>query len=76
MEVKIGVQHAAREIVLESAQSAEEVAQVVSAALASSSPAPLTLTDEKGRQVIVPVDKLAYVEIGEPEVRRVGFGVL
>ena len=36
----------------------------------------LTLTDERGRQVVVPSDKLAYVEIGEPESRRVGFGSL
>ncbi|MDP9395331.1 MAG: DUF3107 domain-containing protein [Actinomycetota bacterium] len=75
MEVKIGVQHAAREIVLESSQSAEEVAEVVSQAL-SSDTGMLALSDERGRQVIVPTDKLAYVEIGEPEVRRVGFGAL
>ena len=74
MEVKIGVQHAAREIVLESAQSADEVAKAVSSALGEETV--LTLSDEKGRQVIIPVDKLAYVEIGEPEVRRVGFGAL
>lgn len=75
MEVKIGMQHAAREIVLDSAQSAAEVAETVSAALASQSPL-LTLTDEKGRQIIVATDKLAYVEIGEPESRRVGFGAM
>ena len=75
MEVKIGLQQAAREIVLESAQSAAEVAEVVSAALTSGTPV-LSLTDEKGRQVIVSVDKLAYVEIGEPESRRVGFGAM
>ena len=74
MEVKIGVQHAGREITLESAQSAEEVAKAVSEAMAGQRV--LTLADEKGRQVIVPTDKLAYVEIGEPEVRRVGFGAL
>ena len=34
----------------------------------------LALTDERGRQVVVPSNKLAYVEIGEPESRRVGFG--
>jgi hypothetical protein len=75
VEVKIGVQHAAREIVLESAQSAEEVARSVSEALTAGQPM-LALDDERGRKVIVPLDKLAYVEIGEPEVRRVGFGSL
>lgn len=71
MEVKIGVQYGGRELVLESAQSPEEVEQVVQAAIADSEGV-LQLVDEKGRRVIVPVDKLAYVEIGE-EHRPVGF---
>ncbi|MEV7118526.1 DUF3107 domain-containing protein [Kitasatospora griseola] len=75
MEVKIGVQNANREIVLESAQSAEEVADAVAKALDGSSKL-LTLADEHGRKVIVPADRLAYVEIGEPSVRKVGFGTL
>ena len=74
MEVKIGVQHAAREIVLESAQSSEEVRAAVTAAI-TGQPI-LELADEHGRVVVVPVDKLAYVEIGEPAVRRVGFGAM
>ncbi|MGN6089411.1 MAG: DUF3107 domain-containing protein [Actinomycetales bacterium] len=75
MEVKIGVQYAPREIVIESTQSSEEVAGLVQQAFEGSAKV-LSLTDDKGRQVIVPTDKLAYVEIGEPEVRRVGFGTL
>ncbi|MGW2814979.1 DUF3107 domain-containing protein [Streptomyces sp. NPDC001415] len=75
MEVKIGVQHAPREIVLESGQSAEEVESAVSDALAGKAQL-LSLTDDKGRKVLVPADKIAYVEIGEPAVRRVGFGAL
>ncbi|MGR7001116.1 DUF3107 domain-containing protein [Yinghuangia aomiensis] len=75
MEVKIGVQHAGRELVLESTDSAEDVERAVAEAL--SSPAGvLSLTDEKGRKVIIPADRLAYVEIGEPAVRRVGFGAV
>jgi len=35
----------------------------------------LWLTDRKGRQVGVPVAKVAYVEIGSPhDERRIGFG--
>ncbi len=71
MEVKIGVQHVAREIVLESSQTAQEVSKAVAAALKGSS---LELTDEKGRLVVVPSAALAYVEIGAEESRRVGFG--
>ncbi|MEU0084048.1 DUF3107 domain-containing protein [Streptomyces sp. NPDC054802] len=75
MEVKIGVQHAPREIVLESEQSAEEVERAVADALAGKAQL-LSLTDEKGRKVLVPSDRLAYVEIGETTARRVGFGAL
>lgn len=70
MEVKIGVQHAPREITLESTQSPEEVAKLVTEAAAGSM---LQLVDEAGRRVIVPVDKLAYVEIAEQLQRPVGF---
>lgn len=75
MEVRIGVQHATRELVIDSAETTEAVLATVSAAVSGES-AVLTLTDERGRQVVVPSDKLAYVEIGEPESRRVGFGSL
>jgi len=75
VEVKIGVKGAARELSLESAQSSDEIAAEVKAALADAGGL-LVLADEKGRQVLVPVDKLAYVEIGEPETRHVGFGAL
>jgi hypothetical protein len=75
MEVRIGVQHAARELVIESADSQDDVTAAVSAALTGDSGL-LQLNDESGRRVVVPSDKLAYVEIGEPESRRVGFGAL
>ncbi|MFE2096524.1 MULTISPECIES: DUF3107 domain-containing protein [unclassified Streptomyces] len=75
MEVKIGVQHAPREIVLESGQSADDIERVVAEALAGKSQL-LSLVDERGRKVLVPADRLAYVEIGEPTVRKVGFGTL
>jgi len=73
VEVKIGVQYAARELVLESTQSPDEVTKAVSDALRADLGV-LTLVDEKGRRVLVPADKLAYVEIAEGEQRRVGFG--
>lgn len=74
MEVKIGVQHAPRELTLESTQSAEEIERTVSDALTGKSSL-LTLTDENGRKVLIPADRLAYVDIGEPATRKVGFGV-
>lgn len=73
MEVKIGVQHAPREITLESPESAEEIERAVGEALSGASTL-LSLVDEHGRRVLVPSDRLAYVEIGEQAARKVGFG--
>jgi hypothetical protein len=75
VEVKIGVQFAARELVIESAQTPEQIEKAVNEALKADLGV-LTLEDEKGRRVLVPADKLAYVEIAEAESRRVGFGSL
>lgn len=75
MEVKIGVQYAAREIVLDSALPAEEIEKAVAEALRADLGV-LSLTDDKGRRVLIPADKLAYVEIAESEPRRVGFGAI
>ncbi|MFI5731901.1 DUF3107 domain-containing protein [Kribbella sp. NPDC051587] len=75
MEVKIGVQHVNRELVLESEQSPDEVQAQVSDALSGKSNL-LELTDDKGRRILVPADRLAYVEIGEVSIRKVGFGAI
>lgn len=72
MEVKIGVQNANRELVIESRESAEDVEQAVAKALGDSDGL-LTLADAKGRRVIVPVAKLAYVEIGSSTSGQVGY---
>ena len=72
MEVKIGVQNASRELVLDSSESPADVEKAVSAALADDGGV-LTLTDTKGRTVLVPVAKLAYVEIGSSTTGTVGF---
>lgn len=72
MEVKIGVLHTAREIVLDSPQTPEEIEELVSVALKSVD-GQLTLTDDRGRKVIVPANLVAYVDIAQADVRRVGF---
>jgi Protein of unknown function (DUF3107) len=71
VEVKIGVQYAPRELVLESTQTPEQVAKLVNEAITTGGM--LSLVDDKGRRVIVPADKLAYVEIAESVTRTVGF---
>jgi hypothetical protein len=73
VEVKIGVLHTPREVVLESAQSPAEIEDLVSTAL-NSTDGQLVLVDEKGRKVIVPANLVAYVEIAQADSgRRVGF---
>lgn len=71
MEVKIGVQHANREIVFESSESRDDVLAAVQKAIGDGSL--LELMDAKGRTVVVPSDRLAYVEVGEEGPRRAGF---
>jgi Protein of unknown function (DUF3107) len=71
VEVKIGVQHANRELVLESSDSRDDVMAAVQKALDDGGL--LELLDSKGRTVVVPSDRLAYVEIGEEGSRRAGF---
>ncbi|MGH8961489.1 MAG: DUF3107 domain-containing protein [Jatrophihabitantaceae bacterium] len=73
MEVKIGVLHTPREIVVESSQTPDEVEQLVATALKSVD-GQLSLADEKGRKVIVPANLVAYVEIAQADRGRVGFG--
>jgi hypothetical protein len=71
MEIRIGVQHVNREVVLESNETLAAVQKSIDAALSAGSL--LTLTDEKGRTVMVPSDKIAFIEIGAQTSGRVGF---
>lgn len=72
MEVKVGVADTAREIVLNSTQSPDEIEALVAAALKDSA-GTLALVDDKGRRFVVPSARVAYVEIGTADSRRVGF---
>ncbi|WP_293004210.1 DUF3107 domain-containing protein [Mycobacterium sp.] len=74
MEVKIGITDSPRELVFSSPQTPSEVEALVSAALAKDADV-LGLTDEKGRRYLVNSAKIAYVEIGAADSRRVGFGI-
>jgi hypothetical protein len=72
VEIKIGVQDTVREVSLDSNDTSEDVIAAVEAALASGGM--LKLIDERGRTVIVPGAKIAYVEVGANTKGRVGFG--
>lgn len=72
MEVKIGVQNVNRELVLDTDQEGADIEQAVAKAL-DGGDAHIVLSDVKGRRVIVPTAKIAYVELGSPTSGQVGF---
>lgn len=74
MEIKVGIQHVAREVTVESEATAAEIQAELIKALADDSI--LTLVDAKGRTVLVPAGKIAYVDLGQEHVRPVGFGAM
>lgn len=74
MEVKIGVVYAPRELVVETELSPEDVEKQLSKALVDGGV--FSLVDEKGHRVVIPVDKIAYLEVAKPDDRKVGFGRL
>jgi len=72
LEVKIGIQMAPREIVVETESAVEDVKLALTAALADNKL--FVLTDKRGGTVLVPAEKIAYVELDQAEPRRIGFG--
>lgn len=76
MDVRIGVIHTMKEIDVELPQDSDqaEIRSNIEKALADDDRV-LWLTDRHGRQIGVPADRIAYIEIGSPDAeRRIGFG--
>ncbi len=76
MDVRIGITQAARELLVELADDTDRDALkgTITAALAGAVDT-LTLTDRRGREVMVPSAKIAYIEVGVADgERRMGFG--
>jgi hypothetical protein len=71
VEVKIGVQYAPRELVIEVDDTTENVERLISEAVTAGGV--LGLTDVKGRRIVVPGERIAYVEIGGGVAGQVGF---
>ena len=75
VDVRIGVKNSPKEleVLLADDTDSDDVREHVDAAFTAGGT--LWLTDRRGRQYGVPVDKVAYIEIGSPEgARRIGFG--
>ena len=75
MEVKIGIPSVPRELRVETPSTPEEVEALLKDALAADAGI-LVLADANGGKVLVPADKIAYLEFGGTEPRRVGFSSL
>lgn len=71
MEVKIGIHQAQRELVVDVNEDIETVEKLVTEAVATDGL--IALTDTKGRRVLVPTARLAYIEIGGGVTGMVGF---
>ena len=72
MEVKVGIQMAPRELVVETDAEADEIERTLADALADGTL--FVLKDSKGKTLLIPSAKIAYVELGVTEQRRIGFG--
>jgi hypothetical protein len=73
VEVKIGVQYAARELSVATEAEPEAVLDALSKAIQDDSV--FILTDDKGRTVAVPAARVAYLDFTADSERKVGFGI-
>jgi hypothetical protein len=73
-EVRIAITYVSGDLTFECPLSPADIRAAVATALSSGKP--LELTDIRGHEIIVPADKIAFVEVGNPAARRVGFGAL
>lgn len=85
MEVKIGIQSVPRELIIETDETQAEIEARLEHALAAylqaarhdSEPVPspvFTVTTTKSGRVLIPADKIAFIEFSTDQARRVGFG--
>lgn len=75
MDIRIGVTYSPKEIDVELADDADPAALKKDIEKSLTDGGVIWLTDRKGRQVGVPADKVAYIELGRPDAdHRIGFG--
>jgi Protein of unknown function (DUF3107) len=75
VEVKIGIQSIPRELVVDTDATAKEIERDLTAALSGADGhAVFALNTQKGGRLLIPADKIAFVEFGGDAARRVGFG--
>jgi hypothetical protein len=72
VEIKVGILNVNREVIIESAATAAEVEKDFAKAVKDGGL--FSLTDERGRRVLIPATQVGYVDLGQENVRHVGFG--
>ena len=70
--IRIAVTNVSSELTFNTDQSTKEIKASIEKSIKDGTT--LSLTDVKGREFIVPAEKIGYIEIGEQTERRVGFG--
>jgi hypothetical protein len=73
-EIRIGIADSTHELNMESNEDQATILNLVTVSLNSSTA--LVIVDVKGRETIVPHNRIAFVEIGELAERRVGFATV
>lgn len=71
MEVKIGVTNTSRELVIDTDQDVAAVEEAVRSAIADGGV--FSLVDSRGRTLLVPAERLGYVEVSPVTTGQVGF---
>ena len=74
MNIELGIQNVPRAVTFSTEDSAENVNKTITEALDTNKS--IALTDDKGRQIIVPASMLGYAIIGSETKHAVGFGAL
>jgi hypothetical protein len=75
VEVKIGIQSIPRELVVDTETPAQDIERALSEALShTAGPSVLAIDMPKGGRLLVPADKIAFIEFSPDGTRRVGFG--
>ena len=74
VEVKIGIQSIQRELELDTSSSPDEVERSLATALSNGGM--FVIRDDKGGKILIPAEKIGYVELNGTEQRKIGFGNL
>ena len=81
MEVKIQIQSVPRELIIETDETQAQIEMRLGEALSAylggteGRPSPVfTVTSSKGGRVLIPADKVAFIEFSTDQARKIGFG--